>query len=128
MPVLGAITLADGQATPVNQVFTPSDATGNTVLFNDGGDPIASQVTMATTLFIAKKKGQFSVASVLFRIPYLDATTGALLFYDQARVEYRFGYGSLLAKRKNLFAFVKNIQANASFKAYVENLQTWLGS
>jgi hypothetical protein len=86
---------------------------------------LSSQVTLQTSVTLAKKKGDFSVVSAVFRSPYVDATTGAVLFYDQARVEYRYGYGSLLAKRKNLFAFVKNLHANASFKTLVEGPQAW---
>jgi hypothetical protein len=125
MPSLAAIVLADGQATPVNVTFTPDNVAGNAVSFNDGGDPQNARVTLVTTLTPSKKKGDFSVISAVFRVPYLDSTTGALLFYDQARTEYRFGYGSLLAKRKNLFAFTKNLHANASFLTYVTTLQSW---
>jgi len=125
MPSLAAITLADGQATPVNVTFTPNSVSGNVVGFDDGGDPQAARVTMSHSISHAKKKGDFTVVSAVFRVPYLDATTGAVLFYDQARVEYRFGYGSLLAKRKNLFAFIKNLHANASFLTYVTGPQGW---
>jgi len=125
MPSLAAIVLADGQATPVNVTFTADQVNGNIVHFNDGTDPLSSQVTLQTTVTLAKKKGEFSVVSLVFRSPYVDATTGAVLFYDQARVEYRYGYASLLAKRKNLFAFVKNAHANAGIKALAEGPQAW---
>jgi hypothetical protein len=125
MPSLAAIVLADGQASPANVTFTADSINGNIVHFNDGTDPLSSQVTLQTSVTLAKKKGDFSVVSAVFRSPYVDATTGAVLFYDQARVEYRYGYGSLLAKRKNLFAFVKNLHANASFKTLVEGPQAW---
>jgi hypothetical protein len=122
---LAPIVLADGQVSPANVTFTADQINGSIAHFNDGTDPLASQVTMQTSVTIAKKRGDFSVVSCVFRSPYVDSTTGAVLFYDQARVEYRFGYGSLLAKRKNLFAFVKNIHANALFKTLTEGPQGW---
>lgn len=125
MPSLAAITLADGQVSPANVTFTADNINGNIVHFNDGTDPLSSQVTLQTSVSIAKKKGDFSVVSAVFRSPYVDSTTGAVLFYDQARVEYRWGYASLLAKRKNLFAFVKNVHANAGFKTLCEGPQAW---
>ena len=125
MPSLAAITLADGQVSPANVTFTADNINGNLVHFNDGTDPLSSQVTLQTSVSIAKKKGDFSVVSAVFRSPYVDSTTGAVLFYDQARVEYRWGYASLLAKRKNLFAFVKNVHANAGFKTLCEGPQAW---
>jgi hypothetical protein len=126
MPTLAAIVLADGQATPVNVTFTPADSTGNIVTFNDGSDPISAQRTLSTSISFARKNGDFTVVSAVFREPYVDSTTGKLLWYDQARTEYRTGYGSVLAKRKNLFAFTKNLHANASFKSMVEDRQGWL--
>ena len=125
MPSLAAITLADGQVSPANVTFTADNINGNIVHFNDGTDPLSTQVTLQTSVNIAKKKGDFSVVSAVFRTPYVDSTTGAVLFYDQARVEYRWGYASLLAKRKNLFAFVKNVHANAGFKTLCEGPQAW---
>jgi hypothetical protein len=121
MPTLAAIVLADGQASPVNRTFTPESNNGNTIVFNDGADPVSAQTTMQITLSKAKKKNDFTVVSAVIRSPYLDATTGAVLFYDQARIEFRQGYGSLLAKRKDQFAFAKNLLANADFKTMVQD-------
>lgn len=126
MPTLAAITLADGQATPVNVVFTPDRSEGNVFGYNDGQDPASAQRTMQLSITYAKKKTDFTVVSCLFREPYVDPTTGALLWFDQGRTEYRFGYSSLLAKRKNLFAFTKNLHANADWKTMVQDRQGML--
>jgi hypothetical protein len=127
MPTLAAITLNDGQGTPAAVVFTPDNVAGNSWHFNDGGDPVSAQRDLLITKVLGVKKGQSTICSAAFRDPYLDSVTGALLFYDQARVEYRTGYGSLLAKRKNQFAFVKNIHGNAGFKTFVENRESYSG-
>lgn len=126
MPTLAAITLADGQASPVNVVFTPDNQNGNVTTYNDGADPISNQRTLTTSVSFARKKADFTVISASVREPYVDSTTSALLWYDQGRVEYRFGYGSTLAKRKNLFAFIKNLHAVADFKTMVTERQNWL--
>lgn len=126
MPTLAAITLADGQATPVNVTFTPNTNNGNAWIYDDGGDPDSAKRTMTISLALAKKKSDFTIASVVFRVPYVDSTTGLPLWYDQAKTEYRFGYASLLAKRKDLFAFVKNLHANADFATLVKDRQGML--
>lgn len=121
MPSLAPIVLADGQASPANVTFAPNANTNNVWNYDDGGDPASAQRTMTLSLSLAKKKSDFTVVTAVFREPYVDSTTGALLWYDQGKTEYRFGYSSLVAKRKNLFAFVKNLHANADFRTMVED-------
>jgi hypothetical protein len=126
MPTLANLVLADGQASPANVTFAPNANSNNVWNYDDGGDPASAQRTLTLSLTLAKKKTDFTVATAVFRVPYVDSTTGTLLWYDQGKAEYRFGYGSLLAKRKDLFAFVKNLHANADFGSLVKDRQGML--
>lgn len=126
MPTLANIVLADGQASPANVTFVPVEVNGNIVQYNDAADPVSNQRTLALSVSFARRATEFTVTSAVFRIPYVDSTTGKLLWYDQSRSEYRTGYGSTLAKRKDLFAFTKNLHANADFKTMVEARQNMI--
>ena len=126
MPNLAVLVLADGQASPANVSFAPNANSNNVWNYDDGGDPVSAKRTLSLSLTLAKKKTDFTVVTAVFRVPYVDSTTGALLWYDQGKTEYRFGYGSLLARRKDLFAFVKNLHANADFGTMVKDCQGML--
>lgn len=124
MPTLAALSLDCGVTTVT---MTPNRVQGNTVYFDDGTDPLAGQMTMSTSLSVAKKAGEFSVASGILRIPYLDSVTGKVLFYDQIRLETRYGYGSTLANRELLTGGVfVGFAALTSVKDFFTKPQGWL--
>lgn len=125
MPARAAIVLADGQTSPANYTFTPNSIQGTTILYDDGGDPISVQYTLGISYSRATKKGAFSVLSAIFRIPYIDSE-GVVVAYEQARHEHRSPYVSTLESRKDIFAFSKNLYANADFKTFITLQQNYL--
>jgi hypothetical protein len=121
MPALKSWTLADGQTTPSNYVFVPRSVSNGTILFADtlwSAGLASKEKTMAITTRVAQKTSDQTIMSAAFRWPIVDANN-APLFYDQIRIEGRFGFGSALVARTSLFAFVKNFLADADAKTWM---------
>lgn len=128
MPSLASITLADGQASPANYVFVPRSTSGPVVIQADttqSAGVSTKDATVALSVSFAKKKGEFTVVSAVFRKPTVDSTTGDVTYYSQGKVEFRYAFGETLAVRKDLFAFVKNMMADATFATAAKTPEGW---
>lgn len=128
MPALASITLADGQASPANYVFVPRSANGAVVIQTDttqSAGVSTKETSVALSVTFAKKKGDYTIVSAVFRKPTVDATTGEVTYYSQGKIEFRYAFGEVLAVRKDLFAFVKNMMANSTFVTAAQTPEGW---
>lgn len=125
MPQASNISIADGQATPVNHVFTvikpqnddsPSE-------FRDLSRTTRDQQVQITEL-VTRAKGNSSRDKVKLQItiPILRTdTTGTTRVVDWAslRCDYTIPQSCTDAEKADLFAFAKNLAAHTSVEAAV---------
>nr|QDH90883.1 MAG: hypothetical protein H2Rhizo32546e2411_000002 [Leviviridae sp.] len=144
MPALAAITINDGAATPLAHTFNPSGPDKNGVnYFYDRSGGIAVGFPIVSIDLKEPKPvsaGGVSAASRVYRAtvkvvyPILEVTsptTGTGIqpaptkSYDMMfRGEFILPERSTLQNRKDIFAFAKNILANANVTSLVQDLES----
>lgn len=133
MSAITTLTLADGQATPVNHTFVPSQPqSGNSPaiwLEKSATSPtgywrITSQVTRnGNGVF----KTRFLVAiPILAAVPAgccVDTNTPVVSYTELCNIEFSSPSGSTRAQRKDLRAIVRNLLDSTMAAAAVEDLE-----
>jgi len=125
MPSASTITLADGQATPVNHDFEPLSVTPErTVLVNRESDTSAGQMQLIVGLDPAKNGRKTNRINIRFNYPVEQTVDGVV------RVAYvaRFSGDVVLpeemtqAQRDDVAAFIKNALADTVVNGIVSDL------
>lgn len=146
MPALAAITVNDGQATPVAHTFNPvgPDVNGvSSFVDRSGGIAIGFPRIDISLREPLKAKGAGSASdgkSRIFKgvitigVPTLETTsptTGTgiqpaptIAYVVAARLEFYLPERSTLAERKNLLAYVKNALAHATCTSVLQDLES----
>lgn len=131
MPAFAAITLNDGQATPVSHSFDPNKIIGSTADYQDrsGGIPLGYPQVILTPIE-APKGSQLNKVRVQVIVPTLEtatgSTSGGFAPVPTKAFECRFDgvfilpVRASLANRKDLLAFTKNLMAHSVITALVE--------
>lgn len=126
--ITGAISLNDGQATPVAVSFTPEMVTPGKVVFVDrsGGVPAAFRRLTLTMKRSSVGKPTTSVA-LEFSYPEISNVGGVITVLHTGR----FASGKFIipdtmsaAARANLLAFVRNAFTSSLVYAYVRDLES----
>lgn len=136
MTTLAAITLADGQATPVNHTFSPVniDAAGVAKLVDrSGGISIGFPAITLSVKSPSKGSRNYRVMAKVV-VPTLEVTspsTGSGIqpaptkAYDiLGTIEFVLPERSTLLERQNAYAYLKNFLANANVSAAVQTFET----
>lgn len=144
MPALAAITINDGQTTPVAHTFNPAgaDKNGANFLF-DRSSGIAigfGKVGLSLREPLPARNGTESKASRVFKavisvdIPTLESTSAATgtgiapaptkAYATVVRMEFLLPERSTLQNRKDILAYARNILANANVTALVQDLES----
>lgn len=135
MTAIAALTLADGQATPVNHTFSPDGIDSNLVAkWSDRVGGIAIGFPVVTFSRRAPNKGSRNykvTAKVVF--PVLEVTSPSTSTgiqpaptkaYDLlASVDFVLPERSTQAQRKDLLAFLKNYLASAVITSAVNDFE-----
>lgn len=136
MAAIANIVINDGKATPVAHTFAPvtsSDPNGVAV-WTDRATGIAVGFPVITMKLRSPSKGSrnYKLTSKV-KLPVLNVTspstgTGiqplpSVAYNIEANIEFVMPQASLLADRKDFFAFVKNFMANAVWTSAVENYE-----
>ncbi len=136
MAQIANIVINDGKATPVAHTFAPvtsSDPNGVAV-WTDRASGVAVGFPVVTLKLRAPVKGSrvYKLTSKV-KLPVLNVTspsTGSgiqplpsVAYNIEANIEFVMPEASLLADRKDFFAYVKNYLANAVWTQAVENLE-----
>jgi hypothetical protein len=136
MAQIANIVINDGKATPVAHTFGPvtsSDPNGVAV-WTDRATGVAVGFPVLTMKLRAPSKGSrnYKLTSKV-KLPVLNVTspstgTGiqplpSVAYNIEANIEFVLPEASLLADRKDFFAFVKNYLANAVWTSAVENYE-----
>lgn len=145
MPALAALTINDGQATPVAHTFSPVrlDEKGVATFFDRSGgvaigfprltfsmkEPIG-QITAGTDSS-AKKRSYKSILTI--DVPTMESTSAAtgtgippaptVAMIHSSRTEFLLPERGTLANRNDLLAYTVNAQSNATIKGALQNLE-----
>lgn len=132
MPAIGTITINDGAGTPVAHSFTPSGIAGAIASYDDrvGGISVGFPHITISSVSPTKTSRMYK-ARVKVVLPVLENISGTASngFAPAPTKAYDLQFDgtfilperSTLQNRKDLFAFVKNLMANAVMTAVVEN-------
>ncbi|DAD50015.1 coat protein [ssRNA phage Gephyllon.4_21] len=136
MAAIANIVINDGKASPVAHTFAPvtsSDPNG-VALWTDRATGIAVGFpVISLKLRQPTKTSRVFKLSSKVKLPVLNVTSPAtgtgiqplpsVAYNIEANIEFSMPEASLLADRKDFFAFVKNYMANAVWTAAVENYE-----
>jgi hypothetical protein len=136
MSAIAAISLLNGEATPVAKTFSPVDIRNGVAIWADRSGGIALGFPQVTFSNKSPTKGSRNYKlSAKVVLPVLEQTSASTatgiqpaptLSYNLiANMDFVLPERSTLAQRKDLLAFAKNYLANASvITAAVENFET----
>lgn len=139
MAQIAALTLADGQTTPVNHTFSPVGKDGNGVakwVDRSGGIAIGYPTITMSVKEPTKGSRNFKVTRRVV-LPVLEVTSPSTMTgiqpaptkaYDLiADTTYVLPERSTLAQRNDLIAYVKNFDANSVSLAAVKDFEPVFG-
>lgn len=126
MPAIAAISINDGQSTPVSHTFSPVTTNGAKAEWAD-----RSPASPAGFLGISHEVRRPATASAAqrviigFNIPVMETVNGVATVtrFSSAKLEMNFANLSTEQERKDLLAYVKNFLTNASVATSVTDLE-----
>lgn len=126
MPAIAALTIADGQATPVNHTFSVNTTDGAKATWTDR----VSGIPTGYTRFdyeVREAKQASGAHSVIISLlmPTLADIDGVMtrVRVSSASLRLNFAQDSTDAERKDLAAYATNFLNNASVKAAIPNIE-----
>jgi len=126
MPAIAALTINDGQTTPVAHTFNPQTTSGAKAVWADRSPTIPAGYRLVSHE-LAEPNGNRTVYKLSFGFtdPKVATVDGAdqVTRYNSAKVELNIHPLSTLQDRKDLLAYVANFLGIASVKTSVENLE-----
>lgn len=135
MPIFTALTINDGQATPVAHTFSPKTLIGTEAAYVDrvGGITVgfpsvtvnSTPPTKTSRLNKVRLKVVMPVLEVVNAATYNGITPAPTKAYDMTfDCMFFLPERSSLAQRKDILAYAKNLLANALTTALVETQET----
>lgn len=128
MPAIAQIQLADGQTTPVTHNFDPKTTNGSLARWVDTSETIPQGFS---TLSINYVEPANNAAAHRFLVEIRDPTVvsvngvDTVVYVNSCKLEFNFSTSSSLQSRKDAFAYVKNLMANATFNTAVTTIQPY---
>lgn len=128
MPAIGNVIINDGQSTPVAVTFSPITTDGNASRFADRskGVPAGYRILQSSQKDPQNGARNYRMQfEIVLPTVVTDPVTGKDYVARTARFncEFVLPESSVLAERKDVLAFAKNLLANAMTTAVVENLE-----
>lgn len=126
MPAIAAVTINDGQSTPVARTFSPVTTNGAKAEWAE-----RSSTSPAGFLGISHEVRRPASAGAAqriiigFNLPVVETVNGVaqVTRYSSAKVEMNFANLSTESERKDLLAYVRNFLANASVATSVASIE-----
>lgn len=126
MPAIAALSINDGQTTPVAHSFNPVTTDGAAAKWADRSPTIPSGYRTISHE-VLPPSGQRTVNRITlgFMIPVVATVNGVdtVVRYSSGQVILNIHPDSLLQERKDLLAYMANTLANANVKTSVENIE-----
>jgi hypothetical protein len=134
MSAIAAITINDGQATPVAHTFNPIQTDPASYRENGSAStPVIGQPAIDINIKQASGSDAVNRAKVSLRFPVLETVSGEsyagyvaapkVAYFLQANVEFLLPNRSTLAQRKDLRVLLMNALANAQIVSVVDSLE-----
>lgn len=127
MPAIAALTLADGQGTPVNHTFSPLNASGQSASWIDrSATTIAGARTISNEVRTPAVPGGAQRNIWTFKLPIEAVGTNGsttVVGFSSCKVEFNFRQEATLQEMKDAYAYVKNLFAVAAVKTGVEGME-----
>lgn len=121
MPAFATITLADGQSTPVNHVFTPVSLKEGLAVYYDRSKSVqAEQPYMTLKLNAGRSASAVSRQQSSVAVPLYDAVNGKVINTARVNIEVLIPGTTTQAQRDDIAAYCKNLTAHATFQAMVK--------
>lgn len=126
MPAIAALTINDGQTTPVGHSFAPVTTDGSTAKWADRSPSIPSGFR-TISYEVAGPAGSRTTNKL--QAGFMNPTVATVNSVDQvvryssAQVTLNIHPDATLQERKDLLAYIVNFFNNATVKASVENLE-----
>lgn len=126
MPAIAALTINDGQTTPVARTFSPVSTNGAKGEFADRSASIPAG--FATISHEVRRPANASSAQRIvigMNVPKVETVNGVATVtrFSSAKVELNLSNLSTEQERKDLLAFVRNYLAQASVATSVTNIE-----
>jgi len=145
MPARAAITINDGQATPVAHTFSPSTEADNSSIFEDKSGGIAigfpsivvrmKRPGMANSGQASDAKTRVYRIDVNIAVPTLESTSAStgtgippaptVAYVHRCNMQWLIPERGALQDRKNLRAFAVNLLAQANILSVVQDLEDY---
>lgn len=126
MPAIAAMSINDGQSTPVAHTFNPQSTTGAKATWLDRS-PVIPAGFKQLNHELQEPNGSRTVYRITmgFSDPVVAEVDGAdtVVRYNSAEVKFNIHPSSTLQDRKDILAYVANSLANANVVTSVENLE-----
>lgn len=126
MPAIAALTINDGQATPVAHTFSVGTTDGAVAKFLDKVSGVPAGFTKLThEIREAKSASGAHSVIVSFEAPITAVVNGVTtrVRVSSAQVRLNFAQDSTDAERKDLVAYVINTLSNATVKPTLYNIE-----
>lgn len=126
MPAIAALSINDGQTTPVAHTFNPVTTNGSEAKWADRSPSIpAGFRTISHEVQGPAGSRTVNRITMGFYIPVVATINGVdqVVRYNSAQVILNIAPDAVLQDRKDLLAYVANSLDNASIKASVENVE-----
>lgn len=125
MPQASNLTIADGQATPVNRTFAVEQATPALASFADRSAGVAAgfyRIKLSNRF--ATTKSAVNRSKMTIECPILATANGVSTVDHTARatLEFILPDNSTDTERKNIYAFVKNALGNSAVQSALRDL------
>lgn len=126
MPAIAALTINDGQATPVAHTFSPVTTDGSTAKWADRAPSIPAGFR-TISYEVAGPNGSRTTNKLQagFMIPVVATVNGVdtVVRYSSGQITLNIHPEATLQERKDLLAYMTNFVANATVKTSVENVE-----
>lgn len=126
MPALAALSINDGQSTPVAHSYAPVTTDGSRAGWADRSPTIPSGYrTISHEVLPPSGSRTVNKITVGFMIPVVQTVNGVdtVTRYSSAQVVLNIHPDSLLQERKDLLAYVANFLNDATVKTSVQNIE-----
>lgn len=126
MPAIAALTLADGQATPVNHTFNVGTTNGSKAEWQERSSSLpAGYFVITDEVRKPASPGAAYRRIIGFNIPVTATVDGSLkvVRFNSGQVILNFSESSTEQERKDQLAYMTNFLLNASVKAAVPALE-----
>jgi hypothetical protein len=126
MPAIAAITVLDGQATPVGHVFTPQTTNGSKATWvNRAGGALNAYEKLDIEIVQPKSAtGAYRMIGSMTR-PILGVVNGVSTVIKQEKLDFTLNFAptSTSAERKDDITMLAALLSNATVKGAAENVE-----